>query len=137
MTAEQRRFEAQSNADTSAAQAKFADSAENIKNYVRVNRRVQANGGINHDDAKLYLPKGANYETLSQADPAPAKDAVVNQNPENSYKEKADSLKAVLEATKAQRAFEATSNADVAAAQEKYRSETEDQKNQVRIQRRI
>jgi len=137
VTAEQRRFEAQSNADTSAAQAKFADSAENIKNYVRVNRRVQANGGINHDDAKLYLPKGANYETLSQADPAPAKDAVVNQNPENSYKEKADSLKAVLEATKAQRAFEATSNADVAAAQEKYRSETEDQKNQVRIQRRI
>jgi hypothetical protein len=141
VTAEQRRFEAQSNADTSAAQAKFADSAENIKNYVRVNRRVQANGGINHDDAKLYLPKGANYETLSQADPAPAKeapkDAIVNQNPENSYKEKADSLKAVLEATKAQRAFEATSNADVAAAQEKYRSETEDQKNQVRIQRRI
>jgi hypothetical protein len=137
VTAEQRRFEAQSNAETSAAQAKFADSAENIKNYVRVNRRVQANGGINHDDAKLYLPKGANYETLSQADPAPAKDAVVNQNPENSYKEKADSLKAVLEATKAQRAFEATSNADVAAAQEKYRSETEDQKNKVRIQRRI
>ena len=137
MTAEQRRFEAQSNAETSAAQAKFADSAENIKNYVRVNRIVQANCGINHDDAKLYLPKGANYETLSQADPAPAKDAVVNQNPENSYKEKADSLKAVLEATKAQRAFEATSNADVAAAQEKYRSETEDQKNKVRIQRRI
>ena len=131
---------------------------------MRVNRRVQANGGLNHDDAKLYLPKNANYETLAQADPAPAtpaapaKDAAPAkegaapakdgakaeeaktpspQNPENSYKEKADSLKAVLEATAAQRAFEAKSNADVAAAQDKYFKATEDQKNAVRVARRI
>lgn len=118
---------------------------------MRVNRRVQANGGLNHDDAKLYLPKNANYETLAQADPAPAKEGApakdgakaeeaktpAPQNPENSYKEKADSLKAVLEATAAQRAFEAKSNADVAAAQDKYFKATEDQKNAVRVARRI
>jgi hypothetical protein len=104
VTAEQRAYEAKSNAETSTAQAKFADSAENIKNYVRVNRRVQANGGLNHDDSSLYLPKNANYDTLAQADPAPAKEEAKGpapQNPENSYKEKADSLKAVLEATAA------------------------------------
>lgn len=69
---------------------------------MRVNRRVQANGGLNHDDAKLYLPKNANYETLAQADPAPAtpakggeekkEDTPAPQNPENSYKEKKESL---------------------------------------------
>ena len=75
---------------------------------MRVNRRVQANGGLNHDDAKLYLPKNANYETLAQADPAPAKGGEEKkeatpapQNPENSYKEKKESLTAVLEATAA------------------------------------
>jgi len=108
VTAEQRAYEAKSNNEVATAQAKFADSAENIKNYVRVNRRVQANGGLNHDDAKLYLPKNANYETLAQADPAPAKGGEEKkeatpapQNPENSYKEKKESLTAVLEATAA------------------------------------
>ena len=114
---------------------------------MRVNRRVQANGGLNHDDAKLYLPKNANYETLAQADPAPAKEGAAPakeeakepapQNPENSYKEKKESLDAVLKATAAQRAFEAKSNADVAAAQDKYFKATEDQKNAVRVARRI
>lgn len=125
VTAEQRAFEAKSNADVKAAQEKYAQSAENIKNYVRVNRRVQANGGLNHDDASLYLPKNAKFDTLAQADPAPAGDAKGDaqppaQNPENSYKEKAASLKEVLQTTANQRAFEAKSNADVEAAQKKY-----------------
>lgn len=58
-------------------------------------------------------------------------------NPENSYKEKAASLKEVLETTKVQRAYERKSNADVSDAQDKYAQATEDKKNGVRIARRI
>jgi len=62
---------------------------------------------------------------------------IVLQNPENSYKQKAESLEAVLEATKAQRTFEATSNKDVATAQEKYFKQSENEKNAVRVDRKI
>jgi len=50
---------------------------------------------------------------------------------------KAESLKEVLATTKAQRAYERKSNADVAAAQEKYFKQCEDEKNAVRVARRI
>ena len=46
-------------------------------------------------------------------------------------------MKEVLRVTAEQRAAEAKSNADVAAAQKKYADQTENTKNQVRIARRI
>jgi hypothetical protein len=44
-------------------------------------------------------------------------------------------LKEVLSAISGQRVFEATSNADVAAAQEKYYKQSENEKNTVRVAR--
>lgn len=56
-------------------------------------------------------------ESLAQEEPAKEEEQKVKkQNPENSYKEKKESLKAVLDTTKNQRAFEKTSNHDVATA---------------------
>lgn len=66
-----------------------------------------------------------------------SKEEPIIQNPANAYKLKAAELKEVLATTKAQRAFESKSNADVAAAQAKYFKQTEDEKNAVRVARRI
>lgn len=56
-------------------------------------------------------------QSLAQEEPAKEEEQKVKkQNPENSYKEKAASLKAVLDTTKTQRAFEKESNHDVATA---------------------
>jgi hypothetical protein len=57
--------------------------------------------------------------------------------PENSYSEKAASLKEVLDTVAEQRRFEDQSNADVAAAQEKYFKQSENEKNTVRAARKI
>lgn len=51
---------------------------------------------------------------------AAAVDGPPKQNPENSYKQKADSLKEVLSVTKAQRLRETKTVSDVASAQSKY-----------------
>tara|TARA_B110000285_G_scaffold150791_1_gene168338 strand:- start:81 stop:410 length:330 start_codon:yes stop_codon:yes gene_type:complete len=88
-----------------------------------------ANGGLVHDP-----PAVAKYASLVQKEEA--KDPVPF-TPSQSYQQKADSLKEVLNTIKGQRIFEATSNADVAAAQEKYYKQTENQKNQVRVARRV
>mgnify|MGYP006082085355 CR=1 FL=1 len=82
--------------------------------------------------------------SLAQADPvAPAEETKVaeqappKQNPENAYKEKAASRKAVEKAVADQQAWESRSNKDVHAAQAKYWDGAENQKNDVRIDRRI
>ena len=78
-----------------------------------------ANGGLVHDPPAVdkYAKKEAAAQSLAQGED---KAKVVPFTPSSSYQQKADSLKEVLNTIKGQRIFEATSNADVAAAQEKY-----------------
>ena len=58
----QRTFENTSNTDVATAQEKYYKQSENEKNSVRVARRVQANGGLDHDPpavAKYAKPEAA------------------------------------------------------------------------------
>ena len=72
---EQRRFEAQSNADVAAAQEKYYKQAEKEKNTVRVARKIQRDGGLVHDSpmpVKYKLPGFTGKASLAQADPPAA-----------------------------------------------------------------
>jgi len=105
----QRVWEATSNADVAAAQEKYYKQSEDTKNKVRVARWVQESGGLIHDPPAWDKYNKKPAQSLAQGDAVPF-------TPSESYKQKADSLAEVIKAIGVQRTWEATSNADVAAA---------------------